>query len=92
MIDKDLKEESAILKLFPDVQILYCFWHNENIGSSQSSTVATPSKDFNFSVSTKRIPEGTASSRKAGKRSKIDHSEGQLSLSSNIYYIYLIYI
>ena len=29
MIDKDLKEESAILKSFPMAQIRYCFWHNE---------------------------------------------------------------
>ena len=29
MIDKDLKEESSILKSFSDAQILYCFWHNE---------------------------------------------------------------
>ena len=29
MIDKDLKEESAILKSFPMAQILFCFWHNE---------------------------------------------------------------
>ena len=29
MIDKDLKEESAITKAFPDAKIVYCFWHVE---------------------------------------------------------------
>ncbi len=29
MIDKDLKEDSAISKAFPDARILNCFWHNE---------------------------------------------------------------
>jgi hypothetical protein len=53
------------------------------INSSQSSTISTPSKDFNFSVSSKRIPDGTCPGRKADKRSKIDHSEGQLSLYSS---------
>ena len=30
MIDKDLKEDSAIQKAFPEAQVLYCTWHNEN--------------------------------------------------------------
>jgi hypothetical protein len=30
MIDKDLKEDSAISKAFPNAAVLYCFWHNEN--------------------------------------------------------------
>jgi hypothetical protein len=29
MIDKDLKEDSAIAKAFPNARVLYCFWHNE---------------------------------------------------------------
>jgi hypothetical protein len=29
MIDKDLKEDSAVTKAFPNAQKLYCFWHNE---------------------------------------------------------------
>ena len=38
---------------------------------------------FIFNVSSKRIPAWACTGRKAGKRSKIDHSEGQLSLCSS---------
>jgi hypothetical protein len=66
--------------------LLYKWHQHVDINSSQSSTISTPSKDFNFSVSTKRIPDGTAPGRKATKRLKIAHSDAQLSLysSSNI--------
>jgi hypothetical protein len=30
MIDKDLKEEAVVSETFPNAQILYCFWHNQN--------------------------------------------------------------
>ena len=30
MIDKDLKEELVIKETFPNVQALYCNWHNQN--------------------------------------------------------------
>jgi hypothetical protein len=49
----------------------------ESINNSQSSTISTPSKDFNFNVSKKRFPEGNAPGRKAEKKSKIDHSGSQ---------------
>ncbi len=48
---------------------------------SQSSIITTPSKDFNYSVATKRIPDGSAPGRKKeNKKKKIAHEEGQLSL------------
>jgi hypothetical protein len=30
MIDKDLKEDSAIATAFPQARVLYCFWHVRN--------------------------------------------------------------
>ena len=30
MIDKDLKEETVIQETYPNVHILYCFWHVQN--------------------------------------------------------------
>jgi hypothetical protein len=47
---------------------------------SQSSIITTPSKDFNYSVATKRIPDGSAPGRKVDKKKKIAHEEGQISL------------
>jgi len=55
----------------------------KSLDTSQISTVETPSKTFNYSVATKRIPEGSAPGRKVDKKSKINHSEGQLSLNSD---------
>jgi hypothetical protein len=53
---------------------------------SQSSIIATPSKAFNYSVANQRIPEGSASSRKADKKNKIAYEEGQL-----LFFFALIY-
>ena len=52
----------------------------EDINSSQSSTVSTPSKDFNYSLSNKRIPGGSAPGRKVDKKKRMDHLGGELSL------------
>jgi hypothetical protein len=72
--------------VFNSIQSLPVHQNVENeksIDCSQTSTVETPSKTFNYSVATKRIPEGSAPGRKVDKKSKINHSSGQLSLYSD---------
>ena len=52
----------------------------EDINSSQSWNEFTPSTDFNYSISNKRIPGGSALGRKVDKRKRMDHLGCELSL------------
>ena len=78
MIYKDLKEDSAIQKAFPEAQVLYCTWHNENTFKKhfkgdtfecvKQMMLAETEEDFNLFLEKFKILEN-------GNKKKIEYFE-----------------